>query len=339
MKVLVLKEPHRLEYEERVIPRLPEGNALLKTKAVSICGSDIHAYNGVQPLMVYPRVPGHEICAEVLEVRGGQNGPVAGDRVCVIPYLSCGECVTCRQGRTNCCTSLKVLGVHIDGGLAGYLNIPTENLIKIPDEVDNKTAALIEPLSVSAHSVRRGNIRPGDHVLVVGAGPIGLGAAEISKTFGADVILADTSEVRRGFAHVNFGYNVLNPLDASYEEQLKGLTNGNFPDKIIDSTGNQRSMAKDIDYLCYGGSIVFVGLQGSTLDISDPVFHLKEAAVYASRVALPEDFLYVIRCIQEGKIHPERFITDISDFDHAKINLEEWIKKGPGVFKGIIEVD
>jgi len=338
MKTLVLNEPYHLSYEERAVPDCPKGYALLEVEAVSICGSDIHAFSGTQPLMVFPRVLGHELCASVVKMNGASESISIGDKVCVMPYIYCGECISCKQGNTNRCTTLKVLGVHIDGGICEYLSIPIVNLMKVPNDMDNKVVALIEPLSVGAHSVRRGNIGAGDNVLVVGAGPIGLSAAEMSKARGANVILADTSEIRRGFAHKKFGYNVLNPFDPEYIEQLKALAYGELPNKIIDSTGNQKSMAKDIDFLCYGGFIIYVGLQGGTLDVSDPEFHKKEATIFASRVALPEDFIYVLKCIMDGKIDPVKFVTHKSDFDHAKENLEAWIKKAPEVVKGIIEV-
>jgi 2-desacetyl-2-hydroxyethyl bacteriochlorophyllide A dehydrogenase len=338
MKALVLNEPYNLSYEELDVPPCPEGYALLKIRCISICGSDIHAYRGNQPLMVYPRILGHELCGTVVEIRGESQDICIGDKVSVMPYVYCGKCVTCQQGRTNCCTSLEVLGVHIHGGISEYLSIPIENIMKVPSDMDDMKVALIEPLAVSAHSVKRGNIQRDDHLLVLGAGPIGLGAAEIAKTYGAHVILADTSEIRRNFAHRQLGYDVLNPFDPGYSAQLKALTQGNFPNKIIDSTGNQKSMAKAIDCLGYGGTIVFVGLQGGTLDISDPEFHKREANILASRVALPSDFAYVIDCIRRGKIHPEKFITNIADFDQAKESLENWIEKGAEVFKGVIRM-
>ena len=272
------------------------------------------------------------------EINGDGGAFKIGDKVSVFPYISCGHCVACRQHRENCCTSLKVLGVHVEGGIAEYVSVPIENLLKVPETMDAKVAALIEPLSVSAHAVRRGKVKAGDHVLVLGAGPIGLGVAESARAVGADVRVADVSPARRNFVAERFGHVTMNPMDDDFDAQLREWTNGDYPNKVIDSTGNKASNSVAVNYLGAAGDLIFVGLQSDTLGLSDPAFHIREATVYASRVAQMEDFRHVLEMIQNGKIRAERMITDVSDLTHAKESFEEWVGRGGAVFKGIIEV-
>ena len=337
MKALVLKAPFELEMCDVNEPEVPEGYAKVRILAISICGSDYHAYRGNALLLTYPRIIGHELCGVVEEIRDDQSRIRPGDKVSILPYISCGKCHACRKGRENCCTSLKVLGVHVEGGIAEYVSVPVGLLMKIPQDMDPKIAALIEPLSVSAHCVRRGKVAKGDRVLVLGAGPIGLGAAEFSRIAEADVRIADVNPVRRAFAEERFGYTTLDPSAETFDIALKEWTKGEYPTVVIDSTGNKQSNAKAVDYVGAAGSLVFVGLQSDILAISDPAFHVREATVYASRVAQMKDFEYVLSCIESEKIHPEKMITDTAEFSKAKEAFEEWFASGGTVFKGVIE--
>ena len=338
MKALVLQAPYQLEMCDVAEPEVPEGYAKVRLSAVSICGSDYHAYRGNSLLLTYPRIIGHELCGIVEEIKDGKSSVRPGDKVSILPYISCGKCHACRKGRENCCTSLKVLGVHVEGGLAEHVSVPASLLLKLPDDMDSKIAALIEPLSVSAHCVRRGNVGKDDRVLVLGAGPIGLGAAEFSRIAGADVRIADVNPVRRAFASDVFGYIALDPSADDFDQTLRAWTHEEYPSIVIDSTGNKKSNDVAINYLGAAGNLVFVGLQSDILAISDPAFHVREATVFASRVAQMRDFEYVLECIETGKIHPEKMITNTAGFDRAKEAFEEWFASGGAVFKGVIEL-
>ena len=338
MKALVLEAPFTLSLKEVPVPDVPKGWALIKMKTISVCGSDIHAFKGNSLLLTYPRVLGHEPCGVVQELNGYSESVKIGDKVCIMPYISCGECRPCRIGRENCCTSLKVLGVHIDGGIAEYIAVPISALLKLPDDMDLSVAALIEPLSVSAHCVRRSKIGPGDKVLVLGAGPIGLGAAESSKATGAEVRLADISPERRRFVSERFGYVTLDPSDERFDQELRDWTGGDYPNKVIDSTGNKISNANAVNYLSAAGDLVFVGLQSGTLDISDPALHIREGTIYASRVAQMQDFCLVLENIRNGTIRADRMITNQCHLNEAKETFETWVSMGGEVFKGIVQV-
>ncbi len=335
MNVLVLNDKYQLAMVQRDLPVCGEGEALIRVIAVSVCGSDIHAYKGENALLDYPRVLGHEICGEIVQSTD-ETAFLPGDRVILIPYLNCGECIACRKGKYNCCAQLTVYGVHKDGGMAEYITAPLSYIMKVPARMDARTAAVIEPLAISAHAVWRAQPAKGETLLVAGAGPIGLGAAEIAKTYGARVFIADTDPKRRSFVKERFGYDALDPLDPNYRESLAALTNGDFPDKIIDSTGNNRSMVNNINCLSQGGRMVYVGIWQGDLTFRHLDFHKREMELLGSRGALKKDFEYVIDCIARGKLTPDRFITHEAPFSEAKEALEGWIAQGGDVFKAVI---
>lgn len=340
MKALCLTEPFKVEVLVREMPRIKEGEALVKVESVAICGSDIHAYHGLQAMYAYPRVIGHELCGTIAEIKSKDSNLNIGDKVVVIPYVHCGQCISCRKGKIGSCEHLKVTGVHVDGGACEYLAVTEQCLIKIPAETDSVRASLIEPMAISAHGVHNAKVKAGENVLVLGIGPIGLGAAEIAKTYGANVILADTSENRRKFAAERFHYeHILNPLDSDYKEQLIKITNGDMPDTIIDTTGNDKSMSATFEYLSYGGKIVFIGITKGNITFNDVIFHSRQTELYGSRAATRFDFEYVITCMNEGKIDPKKFLTDEIDFDENIVDsFNKLMDKGPAMFKGVIHI-
>lgn len=339
MKATVLEKAFTLIDAEVDVPALVPGSALVKTEAATICGTDFHAFRGNSLLLTYPRILGHELCGQVVQVMAGETGsPVkAGDRVSVLPYFSCGSCYACSVGRENCCASLKVMGVHVEGGLAEYMVVPLEFLIPVAPGLDPAVVALVEPLAVGAHAVRRGQVKQGDRVFIVGAGPIGLAVAENARAVGAEVIMADVSPERSAFVRGNFGYEILDPSqNDAVMARLKEWTGGVMPNVVIDSTGVKASMNGAVNYLSQAGTIVFVGLQSGTVDISDPAIHVREASLYASRVAQKRDFLDVLERIASGKIDAAKQITHRAPFAGARDAFLSWADSGPAVFKGVV---
>jgi threonine dehydrogenase-like Zn-dependent dehydrogenase len=191
MKILTCTTPGKLEYGTAETPQLKPGNALLKIKRIGICGTDLHAFEGTQPFFSYPRILGHELAAEVVEA-GDVKGFEKGEAVTFIPYFNCGYCIACRSGKPNCCANILVCGVHTDGGMAEYLQVPSHLLVH-GEGLSFDELALVEPLAIGAHGVRRADVKPGEFVLVIGAGPIGLGIMEFARIAGAKVIAADVS--------------------------------------------------------------------------------------------------------------------------------------------------
>ena len=335
MNTLVCQEPKKLIWARRDIPIPGENEALIKIKTVGICGTDIHAWGGNQPFFNYPRVLGHEICGEVVSVGENINTLHPGQQVAVIPYVACRQCPACLSGRTNCCEAISVIGVHQDGGFSEYLSVPVTNLL-LAEGIDPEAAALIEPFAISAHAVRRAAVQPGDEVLVVGAGPIGLGAAAIAHADGARVVVADTSASRREHVAGCLGLATVDPAAADYTDELRAQFNGALAQTVIDATGNQHAMNNSVNLIRHGGSIVFVGLFKGDLTFSDPEFHKKETTMMGSRNATEEDFAKVGRLMAQGKLNARMMLTHRYAFRELAEIYEAGVINNPQLIKGVI---
>ncbi|WMY73816.1 zinc-binding alcohol dehydrogenase family protein [Buttiauxella selenatireducens] len=335
MNTLICQEPKKLVWNERKIPIPGEGEALIKIKSVGICGTDIHAWGGNQPFFSYPRVLGHEICGEIVELGKNTQQLKNGQQVAVIPYVACQQCPACKSGRTNCCEKISVIGVHQDGGFSEYLSVPVTNLL-VADGIDPLAAAMIEPYAISAHAVRRAAIELGEQVLVVGAGPIGLGAAAIAKADGAQVVVADTSPARREHVISRLALPVIDPSAEDFDLQLRAQFDGSLAQKVIDATGNQHAMNNTINLIRHGGSIVFVGLFKGDLQFSDPDFHKKETTMMGSRNATPEDFAKVGRLMAEGKLTADMMLTHRYPFATLAEIYESDVINNRDLIKGVI---
>ncbi|WP_058306231.1 zinc-binding alcohol dehydrogenase family protein [Gracilibacillus massiliensis] len=337
MKAIVCEEPRVFKIINKEKPQLEKDKAIVNIKRIGVCGTDLHAFTGNQPFFEYPRVLGHELAGVIEAVGKNSYGLEQGDQVSVIPYMECGECIACKKGLTNCCTNMQVMGVHFDGGMAEQISVPCDHLIKTK-ELTLDQSAILEPLSIGAHAVRRSDLQKDDIALVIGAGPIGLGVMQAAKQKGAKVIAMDINEERLAFseqwADVDVSINVLNePV-----EQLMKITNGDMPSIVFDATGNSKSMMDAFQYPANGGKLVYVGLVKSDITFSDPLFHAKELTLLASRNATREDFDFVIQSIESGFIDAKSFITHRSKFDELPNEFESWLKPKNGVVKAMIEI-
>ncbi|MFC0470662.1 zinc-binding alcohol dehydrogenase family protein [Halalkalibacter kiskunsagensis] len=337
MKSIVCLQPDKFVYEEKDVPKVQEGDALIQIKRIGVCGTDLHAYKGNQPYFSYPRVLGHELSGLIEKVGPNQEGLKAGDQVAVIPYIECGNCIACRRGKPNCCTDMQVMGVHRDGGMQQYISVPTKNLMKTGD-VTLEEAAIIEPLAIGAHAVRRSCVAKGEYVLVIGAGPIGLGVMAFAREQGARVIAMDVNEERLQFckewAKVEATVHALdNPL-----QNLEQITNGDLPTIVYDATGNVHSMTQAFQYVAHGGKLVYVGLVKDEIRFSDPDFHKKELTLMGSRNATREDFKYVLKLLSSGNMSATNYITHRSSFDEVIDVFESFLLPESKVIKAIIEV-
>lgn len=336
MKILLCEEPTKLIYQQREVPKPKNNEALIKVLNVGICGTDIHAWAGNQPFFSYPRVLGHEVCGEIISLGSDVHHMHVGQRVALIPYVACHHCNSCLSGKTNCCENISVIGVHEDGGFCEYLSVPVENLLVV-DDVDPIAAALIEPFAISAHAVRRADVHPDEHILVVGAGPIGLGVAAIALADGAHVVMADTSIQRREHVKNKLDIVALDPSDADFESQLRQQFSGMLPLKVIDATGNQRAMNNTVHMIRHGGSIVFVGLFKGDLSFPDPDFHKKETTMMGSRNATFEDFAKVGKLMAEEKLSADMILTHHFEFNTLADVYEQQVVKNKDLIKGVIQ--
>ncbi|WP_026961473.1 zinc-binding alcohol dehydrogenase family protein [Alicyclobacillus herbarius] len=336
MKRVVCREPGVLQIEAAAVPEPNPGEALVRIRRVGVCGTDIHAYRGRQPFVSYPRVFGHELAGEVVSVHGdGEWRP--GEAVTILPYLSCGKCVACRTGKPNCCTELQTFGVHVDGGMQEYITMPVQYLVK-GGSLSLDELAVVECLAIGAHAVWRAKVRPGEHVLVVGAGPIGLGVMRFAKLAGATVIGMDTNEARLAFSQRWAGVDQIVQPGRAARTQLLEWTGGDNPAVVFDATGNVQSMASALSYLAHGGRLVYVGLVQDNVPLPDPEFHKREAMLLASRNSTREDFRRVMEAIAGGQVEVSTFITHRAGLNEVVDRFDAWTRPETGVIKAMVEV-
>lgn len=335
MLTVVCQSPMNLLAEQRPRPERAPGEVLLRVKRVGVCGTDLHIFTGNQPYLSYPRVMGHELSG-LVEEADADSGFAPGDPVYVMPYLSCGTCVACRQGKTNCCVRIQVLGVHRDGAFTEYLTVPA-GFVHKADGITLDQAAMLEFLAIGAHAVRRGDVRAGQRVLVVGAGPIGLAAATFAVLRGAVVTALDGRLDRLEVARRDLGVASIVQLGEGDEAELHGQTDGEFFDVVFDATGNSHAMERGLRFVAHGGRYVLVSIVQADIRFSDPEFHKREASLLASRNATAEDFRTVLDAMRAGKI-PERALAThrlaLADVPQGFAGL---LDPKAGVIKAIVE--
>ena len=338
MKTLVCTTPGKLEYAWGEKPELTKSQAIIRIKRLGICGTDLHAFEGTQPYFSYPRILGHELAGELVDFDDAP-GFQKGEAVTFVPYFSCGHCIACRTGKTNCCASIQVCGVHIHGGMAEYFSVPSAALVH-GEGLPFDALALVEPLAIGAHGVRRAAVKSGEFVLVVGAGPIGLGTMEFARNAGARVIAMDINEARLEFCKEKLGIPYTVHAGATdVEEQLQRIMHGDMPTVVIDATGNRKAINNSFRYMAHGARYVLIGLQKGDICFSHPEFHKREATLMSSRNATRHDFEHVIASIKNGQIDPTTYITHRVLFDEVAREFGRWLNPEMGVIKVMVEMD
>jgi 2-desacetyl-2-hydroxyethyl bacteriochlorophyllide A dehydrogenase len=316
------------------MPVTAKGETLLKIERIGICGTDLHAFEGTQPYFNYPRILGHELAATIIETKA--DGFTAGDKVTIIPYMHCGNCTACNSGKNNCCVNMRVFGVHIDGGMREFVTVPNHALLK-SEGLSLDELALIEPLAIGAHAVKRAAVANGEFVLVIGAGPIGLGIAQFARIAGAHVIVVDVNDDRLQFCTTHVGVeHTINPLKQDVMEALKQITSNNMPTVVMDATGNLKAINNAFVYLAHGGRYVLVGLQKEHISFSHPEFHKREATLMSSRNANVSDFEHVMECIKNGLVQPVNYITHKVAFDEVATQFESLLHPNSKVVKAVV---
>lgn len=337
MKVVYVEEPGKIEIREKEMPTLKKGEALLKIKYCGICGADVATFTGNQPFTTYPRIPGHEFSAEIVEIEENDRGLKVGDIVTANPYFNCGHCYSCERGIVNACTDNQTMGVQRDGSFAEYVAMPIERIY--PGKgLSAKTLALIEPFSIGYHAVSRGHIKPGHKVLVIGAGAIGIFAAVSAKLKGAEVYISDVFEKRLENA-LKFGVDGI--IDVSKEdllERTKEITNGNGFDICIEAVGQSATFLNCIDAAAFGADIILIGNGKKETTFNHSILLKKELNVYGSRNALKKDFLELIDLISSGKINVDHIVSDIFDKEDAIKGFDALVHNDGSRFKVLIKM-
>jgi 2-desacetyl-2-hydroxyethyl bacteriochlorophyllide A dehydrogenase len=323
MRAVVLQEPGRFHFDDARPFQPTPGHAVVRVRSVGICGSDIHAYHGRQPFFSFPRIIGHELGVEVVSVPGSneESDIQPGDRCAIEPYLFCKKCPVCLAGRTNCCESLQVLGIHTDGGLCEYLSVPIDKLHR-SSKLSFEQLALIETLGIGHHAVARAGVQIFESVLVVGAGPIGLAVAQCAQIAGGNVTICDVNTTRRAFAD-RFGIPAVEQTDQLF-------------DIVFDCTGNKLSMEQSPARVAFGGTLVFVGLVNDKISLDDPLIHRRELTILASRNSA-NAFLELMYLMEVGRLDTSPWVTHRMKLEDVPERFPSVIRE-PGLLKAMVTI-
>jgi 2-desacetyl-2-hydroxyethyl bacteriochlorophyllide A dehydrogenase len=337
MKAISINAPGQVEIKEIADPIRKKGEALLKVLYGGICGSDLGSYKGTFAYFDYPRIPGHEFSAEIIEVDENTLELKKGMIVTCNPYFNCGHCYSCEHGIVNACMDNQTLGCQRDGAFCEYITMPIERIYD-GKGLDPKVLAAIEPFCISYHGVSRGGIKAGDRVLVVGAGTIGILAAVAAKAKGAEVYMADIAQGKLDMAKT-FGIDgiILNSSPEAFNAGVSSITNGNGFDVTIEAVGLPSTFQNCIDAACFGGRMILIGVGKKNLDFNFTLIQKKELNIFGSRNARKSDFLELIELVKAGKAPLEKIITNTYRFDDAAKAFEDFANNQGDMLKVSID--
>lgn len=334
MKTLVCATPGKLEIEDRNMPKdIPQDWALVKIDHVGLCGTDFHIYEGLHPFLEYPRVMGHELSGTL---QTPFDNFAKDQRVIINPYISCGSCHACQQGKPNCCYDIQVFGVHKDGGLCEQIAVPQSNIYSAGN-LPADQVAMVEFLAIGAHAVRRSQIKKGQKALIVGVGPIGLGTALFARDNGADVYLRDFSASRLAMIQKQFDFKHGFGKDNS-DTDILAATDHNGYDVVFDATGNKSAIENGFKYIAHGGQYVLVSVVQGDIHFSDPEFHKREATLIGSRNATKEDFDRVIHALSNGVIEGSLLNTHSTNLEDLPEMMPKWVHDRDQMIKAIVRI-
>lgn len=338
MKALVISEPGMTHYIDLPEPKPARGEVLLQVHRVGYCGSDLSTYRGQNPLVHYPRIPGHEIAGVVVETTPGVPSEIKpGVKVTVVPYTACGQCPSCRSGRTNACQYNQTLGVQRDGAMAELIAVPWSKLRTAPLSLEE--LALVEPLSVGFHAATRGRVTAADTVLVLGCGMIGLGAiAAAGLNAGATVIAADVAPAKLALAQKAGARHVIDSKTENLHDRLAALTNGEGPNIVIEAVGAVATYQAAITEVAFAGRVVYIGYGKASVSYETKYFVLKELDILGSRNATDADFDGVISMLRSGRYPTAETITRTVSWSEAGTALGAWAQDPSSVTKIQVQI-
>ena len=336
MKVIKYAKPWDVACVEQEKPVCGKGQALIKIMTAGICGSDIGAFRGTNGLVSYPRVIGHELAGiiEEIDCENNPKGFKPGDEVIIDPYIYCGHCYPCSIKRTNCCTSLKVLGVQTEGGMAEYFSHPSHLLVKKPADMDWILAAMAEPLTISLHGVHRGGLKAGEYVAIYGAGTIGVLAGMAAEAYGAHAIVIDLVQERLDFAKSVGIEHIINSGKEDTVKIVKELTNGDGAQLVMECTGANVCIRQTLDIVSNAGRITFTGWPHKETSIPTDMITKKEVDIRGARTSAGE-FEEAIELINSGRVDVKKILTKTVSMEEAPETIID-IEKNPGNYLKVV---
>lgn len=338
MKTIIINKPGDVNIIDTPKPVRKKGEALLKVLYGGICGSDLGTYRGTFAYASYPRIPGHEFSAEIVEIDENDRNLKPGMIVTCNPYFNCTKCYSCQRGLVNCCTSNETLGAQRDGAFSEYITMPIERIYD-GKGLPAKTLALIEPFCISYHGVSRADVKAGDNVLVIGAGTIGVLAAVAAKAKGAKVYISDVAEKKMNYAVETFGLDgsILNDSHENFIQRVEEITGGNYFDVTIEAVGLPSTFLNCIEAAAYGARVVQIGVGKKNVDFDFTLLQKKELNVFGSRNALKKDFLELIDLVKSGKVDLEKIVTNTYSLDEADKAFSDFDKNAASMLKVVID--
>lgn len=337
MKALVLREPRQASIETVPDPRASEKDFLLRVRMVGFCGSDLNSFRGLNPLISFPRILGHEVSATIVQNDGRDSELAAGTDVALCPYTSCGKCASCRRGRSNACQFNETLGVQRDGALCEFIVMPPDKLY--PARLTPKELCLVEPLSVGFHAVARGRVTGDDNVAILGCGGVGLGAVAASNARGAHTICIDVDDKKLELAQAAGATHTINSVREQLHDCLLKLTAGRGPDVMIEAVGTPATFRAAVEEVAFTGRVVYIGYAKEPVSYETRLFVQKELDVLGSRNAQPEDFRAVIRLFEAREFPVERAVSLIVPLEKAPHALRSWSENPSRYQKILVSLD
>jgi threonine dehydrogenase-like Zn-dependent dehydrogenase len=338
MKALIIQQPGEIAVGNTVEPASRQGEVLLRVRMIGLCGSDLNTFRGKNPMVSFPRIPGHEIAATVEEVRDAGSTLKPGMNVTLSPYTSCGQCAACLRGRFNACKSNQTLGVQRDGALTDLISVPTPKIFTA-EGLNLEELCIVEPLTVGFHGVARGRVTDIDTVAVFGCGGVGLGAIAASAFRSATTIAIDVDDAKLQIAREAGAHHTINTKRESLHDSLQELTKGLGPDVIIEAIGLPATFTAAVEEVAFTGRVVYIGYAKDMVSYETRLFVQKELDILGSRNALPEDFAEVIRVLQQHRFPVKSAVTRVVPFDEAAAAFTAWSDNPASISKIMIRVN
>ncbi len=338
MKALIIQKPGEIAVGDTVQPSPQPGEVLLRVRMIGLCGSDLNTFRGKNPMVSFPRIPGHEIAATVEDVPDASSALRPGMTVTLSPYTSCGLCASCLRGRFNACKSNQTLGVQRDGGLTDFISVPVPKIF-VADGLELEELCIVEPLTVGFHAVARGRITEKDTVAIFGCGGVGLGAIAASAFRNAQTIAIDVDDVKLGIAREAGATDTINTRTESLHDKLQELTGGLGPDVVIEAIGLPATFTSAVEEVAFTGRVVYIGYAKDLVSYETRLFVQKELDILGSRNALPEDFAEVIRMLQQHRFPVKSAISRVVPFADAPAAFTDWSANPAAISKIMIRVN
>jgi 2-desacetyl-2-hydroxyethyl bacteriochlorophyllide A dehydrogenase len=332
-----MKGPGQAEIQTVPEPVAVSGNVLLRVQMVGLCGSDLNSFRGRNPLVSFPRIPGHEVSATILETPGCDPKLAAGVNVTLSPYTNCGKCAACLRGRPNSCQFNETLGVQRDGALTEFIVVPENRLY--PAKLSLKELCLVEPLTVGAHAVARGRVTSQDTVAILGCGGVGLGAVAASHFRGARTIAVDMEDEKLELARAAGAALTIHAGCENLKQRLAEITDGRGPDVVIEAIGTTETFRTAVEVVAFTGRVVYIGYVTEPVPYETRLFVQKELDILGSRNALPEDFREVIRLLEEGRFPVDQAVSSIVNLDEVPQALSAWSENPSRVKKIVVRLN